>query len=149
MKVTQEDDRIPGLGILVAVACLAAISAIGVLGAYYLADCSSAELARAEQPPLYIDPSRVSMPRAMPRAAPADQPAPGAVPGQVPEEVNQIEQVLFADRAPGLEERAFEHTLLRSYGWVNRDARLVRIPIDRAIELYVQRYVQSHREDQP
>jgi hypothetical protein len=131
MKVTQEEDRVPGMGVLAAVACLVTISTMGVLGAYFIANWSIAELARAQRLPLYIE----SLPQA----------APGAVPGRVPEEVNQIEQVLFSDRAPGLEERAYEHTLLRGYGWVDRDARLVRIPIDRAIELYVRR----HREEQP
>jgi hypothetical protein len=63
----------------------------------------------------------------------------------MPEEVNQIELVLFLDRAPGLEERALEQTQLRSYGWVDRGAGLVRIPIDRAMQLYIERY----REAQP
>jgi hypothetical protein len=143
MNVTQETDRVPGKGILVSVACLTAISAIGVAVAYFITDRSSAEFARTQRPPLYVDdgPGPSSGP------SPGAPPAPGVVPGQVPEEVNQIEEVLFSDRAPGLEERAYEHTLLRSYGWVNRDARLVRIPIDRAIELYVQRNVQNPEQD--
>ena len=157
MNVKQEDDRVPGKGILVAVACLTAISTIGAVGAYFITDCSSAELARARRQPLYVESSPGPAPRPIPAPRPGAPPAPGTVPGHLPEEVNQVEQVLFSDRAPGLEERAYEHTLLRSYGWVNRDARLVRIPIDRAIELYVQRSVENpgqapgqHREeDQP
>ena len=159
MNVTQEHDRVPGKGILVAMACLVAVSTIGVLGAYFLSDCSSAEFARALQPPLYVEqspgpspaPGPAPVSRSIPKPTPGVAPTPGAVPGQVPEEVNHIEQVLFADRAPGLEERAYERTLLRSYGWVSRDARLVRIPIERAIELYVQRSVQGQdlEEDQP
>jgi hypothetical protein len=37
------------------------------------------------------------------------------------------------------EVRAAEETLLKSYGWVDRKAGIVRIPIDRAIELLVER----------
>ena len=35
--------------------------------------------------------------------------------------------------------RESEEAILNSYGWVNRDAGLVRIPIDRAIELLAER----------
>jgi hypothetical protein len=136
MRVTQEDDRVPGKGILMATAVLVVASTIGVLAAYFITDCSSAELARAQRPVLYVEP----LPRAVPTAGPGD------VPGQVPEDVNQIEQVLFRERAPGLEERAAEHERLRGYGWVDRGAGLVRIPIDRAIELYVQGYQQPQGE---
>lgn len=129
MKVTQEEDRVSGKGVLVAAAVLVGATIIGVLAAYLITDCSTAELARAPRPVLYLDP--------LPRAVPA------AVPGQVPEDVNQIEQVLFRERAPGLEERAQAKELLRGYGWVDRDAGLVRIPIDRAMELYVQRHQQG------
>ena len=149
MNVTQESDRVPGKGILVAAACLIAISAIGVVAAYFISEHSSAELARERRQPLYVDDGPGPAPRPIPAPTPGAPPAPGAIPGHVPEEVNHIEQVLFSERAPGLEERASEHTLLRSYGWVNRDARLVRIPIDRAIELYVQRNLQNLGKDQP
>lgn len=141
MKVTQEVDHIPGKGVLAALACLVAVSAIGVVGAYFITEHRSRELARAQGPGLYVE----SGPRPAP-GGPAPRPTPGQIPGQVPDEVNHIEQVLFEDRAPGLEERALEHALLRSYGWVDRDARLVRIPIDRAMELYVESYRQRDRQ---
>ncbi len=35
--------------------------------------------------------------------------------------------------------RAAEETVLKSYGWVDRKAGIVRIPIDRAMELLVER----------
>jgi hypothetical protein len=38
-------------------------------------------------------------------------------------------------RAALLELRAEEDALLHSYGWVNREAGIVRIPIDRAIDV--------------
>ena len=40
--------------------------------------------------------------------------------------------------------RAAEEAALHSYGWVDRPAGTVRIPIDRAMELLVQRGIQPH-----
>src|SRR5690606_32135189 len=102
MRVTQEADRIPGQRLLATAAGLVALTAAGVLAAYYIMDCRVAALSRAQPPAVYIEP------------APRFEPAPI---GQVPEEVNAIEQVLFRERAPGLEERAAERTTLRSYAW--------------------------------
>lgn len=124
MKVTQETDRIPGKRIAVVLGCAAVIIVLGSLAAFLLAGWRSAQLADVHSGVTYFEP--------LPQVAPA------TAFGQVPEEVNHIEQVLFANRAPGLEDRAFEQTLLGTYGWVDREARLVRIPIDRAMELYVQ-----------
>lgn len=124
MRVTQEDDRLPGVPILIVAGLVIVIVVGGSLAAFFLGEQRNAELehVRGGVPHVEILPTAV----------------PAVVPGQVPEEVNRIEQVLFDDRAPGLEERAFEQERLRTYGWVDREARLVRIPIDRAIELYVQ-----------
>lgn len=127
MRVTQESDRLPGAQILIVTGLVIVIVIGGAVAAFFVAEQRHAELAHVRSGVSYIEP--------LPTAVP------GAIPGQVPEEVNHIEQVLFDDRAPGLEERASEQELLRTYGWVDREARLVRIPIDRAIELYVQ---QSH-----
>ena len=155
MKVTQEDDRVPGKGILAVLAGVVVLSAIGVLAAYLITEWRSDALAREQEPPVYIEPMQSLTPVPEAENAPAPAPsaartvAPTAIPGHVSEEVNQIEQVLFAERAPGLEERAREQAVLRSYGWADRNARLVRIPIDRAIELYVQRAGQGYREEQP
>ncbi|MEW6299070.1 MAG: hypothetical protein AB1671_15245 [Thermodesulfobacteriota bacterium] len=44
-----------------------------------------------------------------------------------------------APHADLLKLRAAEDAVLNSYGWVNRDAGTVRIPIDRAIELLAER----------
>jgi hypothetical protein len=50
--------------------------------------------------------------------------------------VARVREDLFGEvRGPGLLEA--EQKELRRYGWVDRDARVVRIPIDRAIDLYV------------
>jgi hypothetical protein len=42
--------------------------------------------------------------------------------------------------------RQSEDKMLNSYGWVDRDAGTVRIPIDRAMELLVQRGVPFRKE---
>lgn len=41
---------------------------------------------------------------------------------------------------------AAEHEKLNSYGWVNREAGIVRIPIDRAIELIAERGLPTRAE---
>jgi hypothetical protein len=41
--------------------------------------------------------------------------------------------------APRLKLRAEEEEILTSYGWVDKDRGLVRVPIDRAMDLLVQR----------
>ncbi len=124
MKVTQEGDRIPGKPILVVLGLAVVMIIVGSLAAFLIAEWRTAQLAEVRGGVMYFEP--------LPQAALS------TVPGQVPEEINQIEQVLFDERAPGLEERAVEQKVLDTYGWVDREARLVRIPIDRAIELYVQ-----------
>jgi hypothetical protein len=42
--------------------------------------------------------------------------------------------------------RAKEDAILESYGWVDRNAGVVRIPIDEAMKLTVQRGLPSRRE---
>jgi hypothetical protein len=44
--------------------------------------------------------------------------------------------------------RAHEDALLHSYGWVNRNAGVVRIPIDDAIRLTLERGLPSRQETQ-
>ena len=44
--------------------------------------------------------------------------------------------------------RAAETTVLNSYGWVDRQAGIVRIPIERAIELLVERGLPTRGEGQ-
>ena len=57
-------------------------------------------------------------------------PAPLAEPRTAPEP-----RLLPDPRAALLELRAEEDALLHTYGWVNREAGIVRIPIDRAIDV--------------
>lgn len=58
---------------------------------------------------------------------------------RLPADVNAIERSPFAARAQGLEDRDRAEAWLRSYGWVDRGAGLVHIPIERAFDLYLER----------
>ncbi len=46
-----------------------------------------------------------------------------------------VEQSLFELQVRGVRDRAAKLERLRSYGWVDRDAGVVHVPIDRAMEL--------------
>jgi hypothetical protein len=45
--------------------------------------------------------------------------------------------------------RAVEDQILGSYGWVDKEKGIVRLPIDRAIDLLAQRGLPARREDAP
>ncbi len=57
----------------------------------------------------------------------------------MPVEVNAIETRPFGDAAEGLEEHRAAEAWLSSYGWVDREAGLIHVPIDVAIDLYLAR----------
>jgi hypothetical protein len=73
-----------------------------------------------------------------------DAPGPrtAAEPGEpigVPPEVNGMETQPFAVGAQGIDEHRRTEEFLMSYGWVDREAGIVHIPIERAIDLYLER----------
>ena len=51
---------------------------------------------------------------------------------------SSLEQGSFEGAERGLELRAAQKKRLREYGWVDRGAGMVRIPIERAMELRIQ-----------
>ncbi len=64
----------------------------------------------------------------------------GATRGATPVSVAAPEPHLQANPQPDLlKHRAAKRALLTGYGWVDRNKETVRIPIDRAMELTVQR----------
>ena len=65
------------------------------------------------------------------RAAGRDAPAAALVEARTPPEP----RLLPDPRGALLELRAEEDALLHGYGWVNREAGIVRIPIERAIDV--------------
>jgi hypothetical protein len=50
-----------------------------------------------------------------------------------------METFTFTARDQGRESRDAAERWLGSYGWVDRDAGVVHIPIERAMELYLER----------
>jgi hypothetical protein len=55
-----------------------------------------------------------------------------------PHEVANVRQELFAPATPASTIADDERVLLGSYGWVDRDKRIVRIPVARAVDLLLQ-----------
>jgi hypothetical protein len=52
--------------------------------------------------------------------------------------IGMVEQQLFDVAVRGLRDRDERRERLRSYGWVNRDAGVAHMPIERAMELVIQ-----------
>lgn len=111
MEVQQEDDLLAGRAISVVGAVLVAI----VIGTGFSV---AGMLARHERE---LRPSGVFPEARLPR----------------PTERSAIEQHSFAGESQAMRQRAREQAVLDSYGWVDRERGIVRIPIERAIELYV------------
>jgi hypothetical protein len=53
-----------------------------------------------------------------------------------PPPLGTVERTLVDERARGMELRAAQRAELARFRWADRDAGIVRIPIDRAIDLY-------------
>jgi hypothetical protein len=56
-----------------------------------------------------------------------------------PREINMIDQSLFAAHEPSLGNWDAKARELNSYGWVNRERGIVRIPVSRAMQIIVDR----------
>lgn len=56
-----------------------------------------------------------------------------------PHEVSNVRQEPFAPATPASSIADDERSQLRHYGWVDKQRRLVRIPVERAAELVLQR----------
>lgn len=55
-----------------------------------------------------------------------------------PEDLAGVEMGLFDLTAPGLAAQHRQRERITSYGWVDRDREIVRIPIEEAMELYLE-----------
>lgn len=69
---------------------------------------------------------------------PARRPAVSAIERDAPAQVGGVDQTLFDAPLPAEAARRTDRARLESYGWVDRDAGIVHIPIDRAIDLMVE-----------
>jgi len=57
----------------------------------------------------------------------------------VPAEVNAMETTPFTVEAQGLASHRVAESWLSSYGWIDREHRIVHVPIDVAFDLYLAR----------
>jgi hypothetical protein len=58
---------------------------------------------------------------------------------EVPEQVNALETQPFVLGAHGTEANEHDERVLESYGWVDRDRGIVRVPITVAFDVYLAR----------
>jgi hypothetical protein len=111
MEVRQEEDLLPGRA-------LTLLAASAVLLAVALSAWAFFIMAGSER---RLRPSGVFLERTLP----------------TPSEVSAIEQEPFTAQSPSVRQRRAAERQLSTYGWVDRERRLVHIPIERAIEHYV------------
>ena len=107
-RVRQEPDLVPGPHLLLLAALAVCVSALGVLVSWWM---------------LSDNPASHPTQRAVSSAAFA-----AGTPEQTPIETSER----------GLALRTEQREQLTGYGWVDRDAGIVRIPIERAIDLRAQ-----------
>lgn len=112
MRPIQEPDVIDRGGVAGAGCLLVAFTAIGVLTAAEVQSCA--------------------------HAASGGRPFTGSAQLDPPEEVDAIELGRFVER-PAQSTRDAEAPELETFGWVDREAGIVRIPLDRAMDVIVER----------
>ena len=108
----QEADLVPGGKILTVGIGVIVATIVGVLVAYGIGACASAE------------------------------PGSGWMSGnppQPPREVNAMETAVFSVEAQGIELNQRAEEFLRRYSWVDRDKGTVRVPIEVAFDLFLTR----------
>jgi hypothetical protein len=109
----QERDILPGRRISAVVIGAVLATIAGVLVAYAIGRCRARELGVDWIPP---------------------PPRP-----QIRSEVNAVETRPFALQAQGLEGNRTAEDWLSSYGWVDRERRIIHVPIEVAFDLYLAR----------
>lgn len=108
----QQPDRIPGRTIFGVGIGVLVSTLLGLIVAFGIVECSS------RGPGVRWRPSN---------------------PPHAPAEVNAMEMLPFSVEAQGIDMNGRAADLLSSYGWVDRDRGIVRVPIDVAFELLLAR----------
>lgn len=112
MSLRQETDLLPRAPVTGATVFVVCAIAIGATVAWLLQSCRHAELGQ--------------------------RPITGSAQLHPPIEVNAIEMSLFDPRPTPLPSAGTDPALDR-FGWIDREAGVVHIPVDRAIDLYLAR----------
>jgi hypothetical protein len=108
-ELHQEEDTVPGWKVLLAVAVTLLVSGVLIGWSISMLDAREAELRPSRSfPEQLLGPRR---------------------------RVSGVEQSLFAEPARGIVQAARARRELDRYQWVDRELGIVRIPIERAIEL--------------
>jgi hypothetical protein len=113
----QEPDVLPGRAITGVGLGVVLATALGVVSVVAIGRCRSRELGELGEH---------WVPMVRPQITGAD--------------INAIETAPFSVEAQGLDEHRREDARLRAYGWIDRAHHIVHVPIDVAIELYVQQH---------
>lgn len=66
-----------------------------------------------------------------------------------PRTIGTLEQTLIVDTKRGLDLKSQQEASLHRWGWVDRDAGIVRIPIERAMDLIVEMPIPADRPLSP
>ena len=107
--VRSEDDRIPSLPIVAV-----GVGALVIFALASFVTLSFLRVKEGDRPPLPV-PQEIGLSK-----------------------IGLVEQQLFESSTRGERDRAARKERLGSYGWIDRKAGIVRLPIDRAMELSAQ-----------
>lgn len=107
-KLRQQADRVHARAIGGVMIGFLISTALGVAVAWGLESCWSSELGRSRR-----------------------------TTAQVPPEINAIETRPYSVEAQGIDDNQQAESWLSSYGWIDRKSRVVHIPIETAIDLYL------------
>lgn len=140
MKIHQEEDQIPRKAILWTMAVVLAISAVGIVVAWLLTTCGEVEHEAAAPAPARLLEPPVRPGEATEATEDGDGRAARRAPMQsdVARDLEAARSDLF--RQPAMSEllEAPKRRRLQAFGWVDERGRVVHLPIERAMELYVE-----------
>jgi hypothetical protein len=112
--VTQEEDAVPRRRLVIVAFFTVLVTLIGVFFSSLILDVEAGRL--------------------RPRALPA-----GAVPSSPGTTIGEVNQTMILYSQQGIVQRDTQRAELARYRWIDRDAGIAAIPIDRAIDIVVEK----------